>query len=348
MSDIHEIDRKLIFLQSGQAYGDARQVPNCIETHMSWVFLVGQLVYKLKKPVRFPYLDFTTLPAREFFCREEMRLNARLAPDVYLGLLALQWRDGYFRLVPEAQLDTHCETLDWLILMRRLPDAHMLHQKICQASVGPEDIVALTEVLVRFYRAAKPVHVSADDYMMRFQSSLASTREVLLRPQFLLDGAGRAIDQLAESLTLGAVLLRERASGYKIVEGHGDLRPDHVCLSRPPVVIDCIEFNLQLREVDPFDELAYLGLECLMAGAPWIGPQVVKSCAIALEDDCPAALLWLYTANRALMRARFTMAHLLDPHPRTPERWAPLAQQDIVRALAALDDFSTAMLHGSL
>jgi aminoglycoside phosphotransferase family enzyme len=346
MSDIHEIDAKLNFLQGGQAYGDARQTPDCIETHMSWVFLVGQLVYKLKKPVRFPYLDFTTLQAREFFCREEIRLNARLAPNVYLGLLALQWRGGYFRLVPEAQLDAHCETLDWLILMRRLPDAQMLHQKICQASVGREDIAALTEVLVRFYRAAKPVHVSADDYMMRFQSSLVSTREVLLRPQFHLDNAALAIDQLDKALTQGAVLLRERASRNKLVEGHGDLRPDHVCLSRPPVVIDCIEFNPQLRELDPFDEIAYLGLECSMAGAAWIGPQVVKSCAIALGDDCPAALLQLYTANRALMRARFTMAHLLDPHPRTPERWAPLAQQYIGRALDALDGFSTAMLHG--
>jgi aminoglycoside phosphotransferase family enzyme len=103
------------------------------------------------------------------------------------------------------------------------------------------------------------------------------------------------------------------------------------------VVIDCLEFDASLRQVDPFDEIAFLGLECEMAGAPWILPQLVVGCAAALGDAPPAPLMSLYTAHRALLRARFAAAHLLDAAPRTPHRWLPLARRYIARAEVALD-----------
>ena len=106
-------------------HAGAVQAVETIETHMSWVFLAGEHVLKMKKPVRYPFLDFSTLAAREFDCREELRLNARLAPGVYLGLMALQERGGGLALVPEAQLPTAGRTVDWLVLMRRLPARRM-------------------------------------------------------------------------------------------------------------------------------------------------------------------------------------------------------------------------------
>jgi aminoglycoside phosphotransferase family enzyme len=138
-----------------------------------------------------------------------------------------------------------------------------------------------------------------------------------------------------------------------VLDGHGDLRPEHVCLLAPPVVIDCLEFNAQLRQTDPFDELAYLSLECDLLGAPWIGPRLVSGCAAALGDAPAPALLQLYTAYRALVRARLCMAHLLDTHPRTPEKWPPLASRYIACALAALANLENYQplnvhrLHGS-
>lgn len=105
---------------------------------MSWVFLLEQRVYKLKKPVCFPFLDFTTLKAREFYCREEVRLNARMAPDIYLGVVALQRNNGTFALVPDAQLPAPGETVDWLVLMQRLPLQHMLLQRIVTHQVAPK------------------------------------------------------------------------------------------------------------------------------------------------------------------------------------------------------------------
>lgn len=346
---------KLTFLQRSEAYGDAAQRPQCIETHMSWVFLVGDRVYKLKKPVRFPFLDFTTLKAREFYCREEVRLNRRLAPGVYLGLMALQWHDGVFELRSEALANSPENTVDWLVCMRRLPKDRMLDQLIAQGRVAPEDIDALVAVLGAFYRSVPAATLSQDDYLARFQYEQAANREVLLRPQFHLPNAALAIDRLDLALAQGAGLLRERACGQRVLDGHGDLRPEHVCLLQPPVVIDCLEFNPQLRQADPFDELAYLGMECEVAGAPWIAQRLASGCAAALGDDPPPALLQLYTAYRALVRARLAMAHLLDPVPRLPDQWPPRASRYIACAMAALDALagpagiapvSAAMPHG--
>ena len=338
MSDVEE---KLRFLQTPEAYGATGQHLESIETHMSWVFLVGNKVFKLKKPVRYPFLDFTSLRSREFYCREEVRLNARLAPGVYLGLMALQWCDGVFALVPESRLRGPAavpgETVDWLVAMRRLPSHRMLHQLIADGNVVRQDIDALVAVLGAFYRTASVVALSPNDYLGRFQYQQASNREVLLRPQFELHDAALAIDRLDVALSQGADLLRDRALRQRVLDGHGDLRPEHVCLLQPPVVIDCLEFKLELREVDPFDEIAYLSLECDMAGAAWIGQRLSSGCAVILGDHPCPALMQLYTAHRALLRARLTMAHLLDQQPRTPTKWPPLAARYIARALVALD-----------
>lgn len=314
---------------------------------MSWLFLTGTQVFKLKKPVCFPFLDFTTLQAREFYCREEVRLNARMAPGVYLGLAALQQHGGTFALVPESQKPAPAHTVDWLVCMRRLPWTNTLAQRIADHRLAQQDMDALVDLLAAFYRTAPRVRLAGQEYVARFEHAQPANREVLLRPQFHLGEARRAIDGLDGVLTEGASVLRERAAGQHIVDGHGDLRPDHVFVLQPPVVIDCLEFNPTLRQVDPFDELAYLGLECNMAGAAWIGPQLVKGLSQALQGTPHPALVPLYTMHRALLRARLAMAHLLDPSPRTPEKWQPLAERYIAHALASAQAFTATMRRGS-
>lgn len=339
-------EAKLAFLQTPQAWGDPSQPIASLETHMSWVFLVGERVFKLKKPVRFPYLDFTTLQARELYCREELRLNTRLAPGVYQGLMALQWDGARFMLVPELEVALPWCTVDWLVTMRRLPASRMLQVVLAQGAVTTADVDGLTMVLSAFYRNASRVAISPGEYLTRFQREQSCNREVLLRPQFDLPDAARTLDDLDRALARDGELLQARVRCARIVDGHGDLRPEHVCLLQPPVVIDCLEFNPALRAVDPFDELAYLGLECALAGGGWIGPRLVAGCAAQLGDQPWTGLLPLYTAHRALLRARLAMAHLLDPVPRTPERWPLLAQRYIGAARRALASLTTRPTHG--
>lgn len=318
----------------------ARSAPGeleVIETHMSWVYLLGDEVFKLKKPVRHAFLDFTQLDDREAFCREEVRLNARLAPGIYLGLMALLHMGGQPALVDESGLRWRVDVVDWLVHMKRLPRARMLDQAMAQRAVFSGDVDGLMKVLADFYRNAAPVNLSPKQYVDRLQQDLRLSSDVLLDPRWSIAGAAQAIGQLQSALEQHQADLGQRAVSGRIVDGHGDLRPEHVCLLHPPVVIDCIEFSAQLRQVDPFDELAFLSLECRMAGAGWIGERLIDGCAQWLGDRPSRAVLQLYTAHRALVRARLSLAHLLDPLPRTPQRWEPQAQRYVTQAQLALD-----------
>ena len=330
-------EAELRYLQSVLAPAGIGEPVRRIETHMSFVLLGGEQVLKLKKPVRYPFLDFSTVALRERDAREELRLNRRLAPHVYLGLLALQWVDGEFSLVPEERLPAPGRTVDWLVAMRRLPAQRMLDQVIARGELQPADVDALLGVLVPFYRDAPRTGLGEDEYVTRLREEHAANRAVLVMPRFELPQIGRLLDRMERALARLAPALRERALARRIVDGHGDLRPEHVCLVEPPVVIDALEFDARLREVDPFDELCFLGLECALAGDAELGPLLLARCADALDDHPPPALLRLHTARRALLRARLSLAHLLEAEVRMPLKWLPQARRYVAQAGAALD-----------
>ena len=316
-----------------------------IETHMSWLLLGGERVLKLKKPVHVPFLDLTTVQARERNARAELLVNRRLAPRIYLGLLALRWNDGVFSLVGEEQLPAAGRTVDWLVSMQRLPAERMLDQVIARGELRQHDIDALFGVLVPFYRHARRPALGEDEYLQRLRDQVAASRHVLASPRFELPQIHDLIDRMDRAMERHEDLLRARVREHHLVEGHGDLRPEHVCLIEPPVVIDALEFDVRLREVDPLDELSFLSLECAMAGDAAIGPLLLARCAAALDDPPPAALLRLHTAHRALLRARLSAAHLLEADVRTPQRWLAQAGRYLQHAGAALDELDAQDAH---
>ncbi|MFW6027510.1 MAG: hypothetical protein ACOC91_01750 [bacterium] len=293
------------------------------ETHMSWVFLAGAHVYKLKKPVKSPVLDFSTLKAREINARREVRLNRRLAPGVYYGVVALtKEQPGRLALGGGGRI------IDWLVHMRRLPEWAMLDALIERGAVERKQIRSLGERLAAFYGRTERADIAPGAYAARFERELAESRAVLLESSVSLDaGIAPVFDRAEAALRRVRPLLEGRVKDGHVVDGHGDLRPEHVCLLDPPVVIDCLEFNRELRLVDPFDELAFLGLDCARLGAPWIGRHLIDQCSRALNDRPPASLIAFYTAFRSLVRARLALAHLLEPDAATPEKWRPLALQ---------------------
>jgi aminoglycoside phosphotransferase family enzyme len=328
---------KVAFLSSAAAYAQTVRTVEIKETHMSWVFLAGDRAYKLKKPVKYPFLDFSTLAAREADSREEVRLNGRLAPDVYLGVVPLTAdADGTLAL------DGTGATVDWLVMMRRLPDERMLDNAIAEGTATQDQIGRVADVLARFYRSIGPADVSPEDYVGQFAREQAKNRALLEDESFDLPRATvtTVLAKVEAVLADKPELLMDRARERRIVDGHGDLRPEHVCLNDPPVIIDCLEFNRAFRLVDPFDELAFLGLECEQLGAPWIGEILIDHCAQELGGRPPERLLAFYTAYRACLRARLSLAHLREPHPRTPEKWLPHAKAYLAiaeRACAMLD-----------
>jgi aminoglycoside phosphotransferase family enzyme len=327
------LDEKVRVLRAAASYCERPSEVVAVETHMSWVFMAGERVYKLKKPVRYPFLDFSSLAAREANCRQEVRLNRRLAPDIYLGVVPLtRSADGAL------SLDGHGEVVDWLVLMRRLPGERMFDCMLRQGLVGDTELDQLTTVLASFYRGAEPGGISPAAYADRFSRQQTINREVLTRRDFALDHgrAATVLDRLDQALADGAELLQERVRAGRIVDGHGDLRPEHICLTEPVVIFDCLEFNRELRLVDPFDETAFLGMECALLGARWVAPRLVEDFAAKLGERPPAPLMALYTAFRAVMRARLALAHLLDATPREPGKWEPLATRYLDLAEQAL------------
>ena len=320
---------RVAFLCAPATHGLAAHAPiELVQTRMAWVVLAGAFALKLKKPVRRPFLDFSTAAARERACREELRLNARLAPGVYLGLDALQWDGRALSLVPEAARAPGTRTLDWLVRMRRLPREHMLDATISRGALSADAVDALADTLVAFYRAAPAAPPPGDGYVARFEREHAGNREVLCDPGPGLGmRAAVVLDRFAARLAREAPALRARVAAGRVLDGHGDLRPEHVCLTGTPLIIDALEFSAELRRVDPFDEAALIGVECDALGAGWVGPRLADRLARALSDPDGLRLLPFYRAWRALLRARLALAHLLDPSPRQPERWAPLARR---------------------
>lgn len=325
----------LRFLLSPEAHGPDAGPIELIETHMSWVVLDAREAWKMKKPVAYPPLfDLRTLAARERDARAELRVNRRFAPEVYLGLLAVVRDDGGLSLQCEEALPAPGRIVDWLVRMRRLPADRMLDRMIADGRVEPEHVEAVARSLAGYYRDAPPLAIDSETLVRRFRREQVRNREVLADPRFGLGEAGPALDRFDQVLERDVGLLRQRVRQGRIVDGHGDLRPEHVCLLDPPLLIDALAFADELRRVDPFEELVALALECELLGAAWIGERLIERCAERLGDAPDPALLRLYRASRALLRARLAVAHLLDPSPRKPERWLPLGRRCIAAAFA--------------
>src|SRR4030067_625773 len=202
----------------------------------------------MKKPVRYDFLDFSTLALRQRDCEEEVRLNRRFAPDVYLGTVPLAV-DAHGNL----HLGGAGEVIEWLVKMRRLPAERMLDNMIRQRSVQVTDIGNVAMLLARFYQGCSPVELSSEQYRAGFTSAMELNLREVSGPA--LPSPRRMSEQLHAAkrsfISREAGLFDARVEAGKIVEGHGDLRPEHVCLTAVTVIIDCLEFNSRLRIFDP-------------------------------------------------------------------------------------------------
>lgn len=275
------------------------------ETHISWVFLAGELVFKLKKPVKFDFLDFSALELREQACRDELRLNRRLAAEIYLDVVPITEHGDRF------QIGGSGEVVDWLVRMRRLPAGLTLDELQLAGKLRPAHIDRLAETLVKFYRQLPAAPIDGEQYLARYIAHVRENRRELLAQAHHLPESHLPENQVrrihATQLQLLATesqLFAERVRQGCVVEGHGDLRPEHICLREPPVVFDCIEFSAEFRTLDRLDEMAFLASECDQLGANWVGPQLLARYE-TLRGEKASLLLWnFYKSYRACVRAK--------------------------------------------
>ncbi|MFU0504667.1 hypothetical protein [Pseudaminobacter sp. NGMCC 1.201702] len=293
---------------------------------MSWVFLADDRVYKLKKPVKYPFLDFSTLDRRRFYCEEELRLNRRLASQTYLAVIPLRV-DRTGRLA----LNGHGLIIDWLVEMKRLRHADMLDVRLREGRVSEADVRRIGELMARFYMGSTPEVADGGLYLKHLADEQAVNRTTLQLPElWVRDVASPVLDAADRALGSIEPKIRRRIADGHIVEGHGDLRPEHVNLGEPVQIIDCLEFSRPMRILDPYDEVNYIGLEC--SGRSWIRAFLLNTLAARLGGRPDGDLLAFYGGFRMLLRARLCMAHLLEAPVRQPEKWKPLALSYIALA----------------
>lgn len=326
------IRRKRKFLQRAQTYpGQVRPV-ELIETHFAWVFLTELHAYKLKKPMRQDVMDYRTIAARARGCRNEVRLNRRLAPSVYLGVVPLGCeRDGRLVLGPAAR------SVDWLVKMRRLNAARMLDRSIAAHAVTDTDLHNLGALFARFYATARSEPMERAGYLAHLRRQVFDNLRALQAPELCMTASRveEVIDAQLQFIAGNSRLLAAR--GARLIEGHGDLRPEHVYLgsgSDAPCVIDCLEFDPRLRRLDPAEELAFLTLECSRLGAFGFAADLLHRIGSALGDPVPDALLFFYMSHRAVVRAKITAWHLRDLNLRPRVRhWKARANSYLQDAL---------------
>jgi len=305
-----------------------------VETHTAWVFLTDTHAYKFKKPMRLDRLDHALLASRHRSCLEELRLNRRLAPDVYLEVISLNLTES-----GALSLKDPGRPIEWLVKMRRLPRELMLDRAICAHTVTASSIRPLAELLARFYVGQPSIPMSANEYLQRMASHVETSRAALLGddlgiPQAIVDVV---IARQHEFLRTRSSLFAARAEGGKIVEGHGDLKPEHMYLGTPPCVIDCLEFDRDLRLLDPLEELAFFWMECERLGEAWIGEEMNRIYAARSGDSCDGPLFTFYLSRRATQRAITSAWHLRDCSGSVAADWRSRALSYLSKAGSMLD-----------
>lgn len=239
-----------------------------LQTHISVVVIAGERVFKFKKCVELPFLDFSTIERRERACRDELRLNRRFAKDVYLDVASVRRdRNGALAVGSDSG-----ELVDWCVVMRRLPQERMLDVLLAEDAVTASEIEELARRIARFHDSVRgdvTNEVRAAGAPERLLTAIRDNFTELRRdapgvvPQELL---GAVEDRVSSGLSDLERRLIERAEQGHVVEGHGDLHARNICMTDPPLAYDCLEFRLDLRAGDRATDLAFLLMDLRYRG----------------------------------------------------------------------------------
>lgn len=309
---------KVAALRDPASYPEPTRSVDAVETHMSWVFLTDAHAYKLKKPVRYDHQNFRSASGRRFYCQEELRLNRRLAPSVYLDVVPLvEGGDGQLRV-------GGCgTTVDWLVKMRRLPADAMLDALLARHAATPAQLRGVAVRLAAFQQMQAPAPLLPAGYRALLLRHIEDYEHELCESEGALPlrRVAQLCAQQRTMLCAFTACLDARVAEGRVIEGHGDLRPEHVYLGEPPVIIDCLEFSGELRWVDCADEVGFLALECERARAADLARVLLDAWRAASGDTIPDVLMHFYQSCRACSRARLAIRHLREARYRASPVW---------------------------
>ncbi|HEV3120939.1 MAG TPA: AAA family ATPase [Isosphaeraceae bacterium] len=304
-----ELEALIESLSKPEAYPHPLGEVEVRQTHISVVFLAGEFAYKVKKPLALGFLDYSTLEKRRHFCEQEVRLNRRLAGEVYLGVVPIARQEG-----DALRVEGEGEVLEWAVKMARLPEGATLRERLERGEVGIEFIEELARRVAAFHASAeRGEHISS---FGRFEVVAANARENFEQSaaQVGVSVSQSAFERLREltekTLVELNALIESRAAGEVPRDTHGDLRLDHVYLFPdrvPPAgiaIVDCIEFNERYRFADPVADMAFLFMDLALHGRRDLARAFAGAYFAASNDAEGRRLLPFYEAYRAVVRGK--------------------------------------------
>ncbi len=298
-------------LLNPSTYPHSPQAVQLVQTQMSLVFLTGEYVYKVKKPVDLGYLDYTTLEKRRFFCHQELRLNRRLAPDVYLGVVPIAQQNG--RIILEASGDV----VEYAVKMRQLPAERMMNVLLARDQVSEAMVRQVADKLAAFHQLAETnedigifgslniVLTNAEENFFQIERQIGIS---ISEEQY------RSIRAYAAAFVeRNADMFNSRVEQGRIRDCHGDLHSAHVCFANGISIYDCIEFNDRFRYCDVASEIAFLAMDLDYYGHGDLSDYFADAYSEAADDRDLLKLLNYYKCYRACVRGKVESFKLQDP-----------------------------------
>jgi aminoglycoside phosphotransferase family enzyme len=311
------------FLLQPDAYAPTAEAVKLVQTHISYVFITDDFVYKFKKPVNFGFLDFTTLAKRHHYCQQELILNRRLCPSIYLDLVALEKTNGNFTLTGPAHANVD-NTVEFGVKMKRMPEERMMANVIKSDHLTPEIIDAICDVLVPFYVKAdggpeiqefgRPEAVSVNIFENFAQTETFIDSPSLSKSQF------DRIKNFSSKFLQQDELFTERISAGRIRDCHGDLYSANICLADKVYIFDCIEFNERFRFCDVASDIAFLAMDLDFHGLTSLSDRFVSRFMQQSADHTLVGMLDFYKCYRAYVRGKINLFTANAPEVDAPTK----------------------------
>ena len=299
------------YLQKGISYPHAAVDVRLVQTHISFVLLAGEYVYKWKKPVDFGFLDFSTLEKRKYYCEQELELNRRLCPDLYEELVTINKDGGSFSLNGEGEI------VEYGIRMARMPEERMMGRVVAQGELTKAHLDDIIDQLVPFYEAAAgdaeiKDFGKADSVAVNVLENFEQTegfvdQGAVTRAQF------ETIVNYSKEFLSHEDRFQARIDAGKIRDCHGDMHSANICLSDPVYIFDCIEFNERFRYTDVAADVAFLAMDLDFHGESELADYFIKEFVAKSSDPALMEMLNFYKCYRTYVRAKIALFTASDP-----------------------------------
>ena len=281
--------------------------PRLIETHISWV-LLDKFVYKIKKPLKFSFLDFSTVDMRRFFCEEEIKLNSRLAKNVYLGVVPITEDTKKIALNGKGKI------IDYAVKMRKLEQEKMMDRLLVSDKISEKEITKLAKIVVDFHQKVEIVQggYNSPEMISEQIADLGNFRDAIESASGLGKWVDNILERSARFIKKNKRLLEKRMTEGRIRECHGDLHSGNVFFQEDIIIVDCIEFSKNFRCIDVVSDVAFMAMDLDFFGRHDLSEIFVAEYVKLTRDVELKSLLDFYKCYRANVRAKIAAIEWLQ------------------------------------